>query len=325
MGKLKKSQRVMLHKYSKSLVVGRVVAAGKKVLLSKNVGGNTKTAYKVEMAVTGEAEVRVGANPLLAEALAAAMLKKKLVPELALPEQRVSRQIKIEGSLIDFELFNEANDTWALVEVKNVPLATDDGVAIFPYGSINAKTKVVSSRAIKHVDELRRKVVEGTKCAVLFVVSRDDCHSFRPGEECDVLFARVLRRAFEAGVQIIAVDWDWREDVQEIWIGKTLPIIWGPESLKEVDEDWLARVLEHEATGEKRSNWKANKKREEKKAAAAPAKKKKAAPKKRAKEEEVVYEDEDDDDDDDVVFDDEDDDDDDEEMILLSEESYEPP
>jgi DNA-binding sugar fermentation-stimulating protein len=40
------------------------------------------------------------------------------------------------------------------LEVKNVPLAKNS-TAVFPWGKINATTKVVSSRAIKHVEDLR--------------------------------------------------------------------------------------------------------------------------------------------------------------------------
>jgi len=175
------------------------------------------------------------------------------------------------------------------VECKNVPLATtslmkkgpkkknsnypnviiendEDGrVAIFPYGSKNAKTQVVSSRAIKHVEELRNEVKkDNVRAAVLFFVSRDDCQSFRAGEECDELFAKVLRRASDGGVKILAVDWKVKDD--EIWMGKQLPVKWGPKSqqrwTKEEDQ-WLEKVLHHEMYGEKRSNWKADKKKRE--------------------------------------------------------------
>jgi hypothetical protein len=103
------------------------------------------------------------------------------------------------------------------------------------------------------------------------------------------MFARVLRRAYDEGVQILAVDWELKENKQEIWKGKDLEVKWGAESRKAVDEEWLERVLEHEATGEKRSNWKATKKREEKKKT---EQKKKAPKRTKAQMEEDEFEEE---------------------------------
>jgi DNA-binding sugar fermentation-stimulating protein len=40
---------------------------------------------------------------------------------------------------------------------------------------------------------------EAARCAVLFVVNRSDCTSFRPCHEADMLFAQVVKRAQEQG------------------------------------------------------------------------------------------------------------------------------
>ena len=48
-------------------------------------------------------------------------------------------------------------------------------------------------------------MLEGWEGAVLFVVQREDAHSFAPNEAQDPAFAQALRKAAEAGVYVGAV------------------------------------------------------------------------------------------------------------------------
>jgi len=96
--------------------------------------------------------------------------------------------------------------------------------AIFPWGNSNQKgpdgEKVVSARAIKHVRELTA-IAEGVKAlsdgtrlnaAVLFIVVRRDAQSMRPNEEACPSFARYLREAKAAGVQVLAQRVAWGDE-----------------------------------------------------------------------------------------------------------------
>lgn len=72
--------------------------------------------------------------------------------------------------------------------------------------SASACLQVVSDRAIKHVHELTELQQRGADdqglplhCAVMFIVNRSDCTSFRPCHEADMLFAQMLKHAQEAG------------------------------------------------------------------------------------------------------------------------------
>jgi hypothetical protein len=96
--------------------------------------------------------------------------------------------------------------------------------AIFPWGTKRQigpdGEKVVSARAIKHVDELAAlargelKDDDGTRlgAAILFAVVRGDCLSFRPNDEACPSFARHLRAARDAGVRIVARRISWNDD-----------------------------------------------------------------------------------------------------------------
>ncbi len=80
------------------------------------------------------------------------------------------------------------------VEVKNVTLAVD-GSAAFP--------DAVSERGTKHLKELMRLKRQGHRAAIVFVIQRGDCDTFRPADEIDSEYGRWLRRAVKAGVEAL--------------------------------------------------------------------------------------------------------------------------
>ncbi|VEU37588.1 unnamed protein product [Pseudo-nitzschia multistriata] len=108
--------------------------------------------------------------------------------------------------------------------------------AIFPWGSSKQKgpdgEAVVSARAIKHVRELTRMISDETKdfdCTVLFVVIRHDAKAFRPNIDACPSFARYIREAKDAGVQVLAKQVIWGEETEELgkcYEGKLLDIVW---------------------------------------------------------------------------------------------------
>ena len=113
-----------------------------------------------------------------------------------------------------------------VVEVKTVVDATLDAgfeasggdgapAAIFPWGLGKQKgpggEKVVSARAIKHVDELakvaRKELADPDKAseaAVLFVVVRADVDVFRPNAKACPSFAKHIAKARADGVKVRA-------------------------------------------------------------------------------------------------------------------------
>ena len=111
--------------------------------------------------------------------------------------------------------------------------------AIFPWGSGNQKgpngEAVVSARAIKHVRELTKlaqgKQVKGEEkydATILFVVIRGDAKQFRPNHEACPSFAKYLKEAEEAGVQVIAKQVCWGEgsEMGKCFEGDLLDVVW---------------------------------------------------------------------------------------------------
>lgn len=129
-------------------------------------------------------------NAHLANAIMAFWLTERLLPEFA--EVTSFRREKVHGdSRFDFEL--HFGEQICLLEVKSVNLVVD-GQARFP----DAPTV----RGTKHVQELTRYQLEGGQSAIVFIVMRQDAHSFAPNEATDPKFAQALREAEAAGVFI---------------------------------------------------------------------------------------------------------------------------
>jgi hypothetical protein len=110
--------------------------------------------------------------------------------------------------------------------------------AIFPWGNSNQKgpdgEKVVSARAIKHVQELTQisqgKLHNGQQydATVLFIIIRNDAKAFRPNHEACPSFRKYLQQAQQAGVQILAkqVRWGEGDAIGKCMDGPLLDIEW---------------------------------------------------------------------------------------------------
>lgn len=113
---------------------------------------------------------------------------------------------KIFGnSRLDF--YVEKGEEKIFIEVKGVTLE-NNGVARFP----DAPTQ----RGSKHLNELINAKKQGFRAVALFVIQMKGCRYFEPNSDTDPVFAETLKKAFKAGVEIIAVDCKVTESSMEI-------------------------------------------------------------------------------------------------------------
>lgn len=96
-----------------------------------------------------------------------------------------------------FDFYWESSKSRGFVEVKGVTLE-EDGVVRFP----DAPTL----RGVKHLDELVKAHEAGYEAAVCFVIQMEDVRWFAPNDETHPEFGQALRRAAQAGVEILAMD-----------------------------------------------------------------------------------------------------------------------
>ena len=91
----------------------------------------------------------------------------------------------------------------AYVEVKNVHFSRQDGLAEFP--------DCVTERGAKHLHELIEMVREGFRAVVVFCVQRHDIHRFDVARDCDPGFGRAYDAARAAGVEFVALSFEFDE------------------------------------------------------------------------------------------------------------------
>ncbi len=167
-----------------------LLTPGATVFLEKSGNPLRKTqddlvaVYKGNMLVNMDSQ---SPNKAVAEWLRSGGLLKN--PTLVKPET------KYGDSRLDFYIENETEKMYA--EVKGVTLEVD-GVAKFP----DAPTE----RGRKHLGELIKAKQEGYRAAAIFVIQMKGCKCFNPNTERDPAFAKELKRAYESGVEILAVD-----------------------------------------------------------------------------------------------------------------------
>lgn len=141
-------------------------------------------------------------NVFIAEALA-----QESIPELK-GYRRVMREPRIEGGRLDFLL-----DDRCLVEVKSCTLVRE-GTALFP----DAPTV----RGSRHLKELASSVRKGMRGVVFFLVQRADAEQFRPNDDTDPLFGKMLREAMSAGVEALA--YSTVVSREKVVLGKRIPM-----------------------------------------------------------------------------------------------------
>lgn len=106
-----------------------------------------------------------------------------------------------------FDFSFEKDGKTCFLEVKGVTLE-NDGVCAFP----DAPTE----RGLKHLRGLEEAADAGYGAYVLFVIQMADVKYLHPNDATDPAFGAALRRAFAAGVQILAMDCAVTEDTMEI-------------------------------------------------------------------------------------------------------------
>lgn len=112
-----------------------------------------------------------------------------------------------------FDFYWESSKSRGFVEVKGVTLE-EDGIVRFP----DAPTL----RGVKHLDELVKAHEAGYEAAVCFVIQMENVRWFAPNDETHPEFGQALRRAAQAGVEILAMD--CAVTPQSLTMGKPVPI-----------------------------------------------------------------------------------------------------
>jgi len=207
--KLESGRMVTAHCANSGSLLG-CKAPGSAVLLSHQPAPGRMLKYTWEMVRVGR--IWVGVNTMHPNRLVEEAIARGVIGELQ-GYDRIRREVRINPqSRLDFCL--ERGRKRCYVEVKNVTLGVD-GVAAFP--------DAVTERGTKHLRELIRLQRKGHRTALVFVVQRGDCATFRPADEVDPFYGRWLRKAAAVGVEILP--YQARVTPRGITLSRRLPLI----------------------------------------------------------------------------------------------------
>ena len=165
-----------------------------KVWLSKSNNPNRKLKYTLE--IIEDQNVKVGVNTHSTNKIVYHALKNNLIKEL-----KNSVEIKPEtkfgkNTRFDFLIINK--DFKAFVEVKNVTLSRNKKKAEFP--------DAVTSRGLKHINELINASKKGYKIFILYLVQREDCKYFSIAKDIDADYAKALTKAVKNNLNVLCYD-----------------------------------------------------------------------------------------------------------------------
>ncbi len=119
-----------------------------------------------------------------------------------------------QNSRIDILLEDDARPP-CYVEVKNVTLLRDRGVAEFPDG--------VTARGAKHLVEMSEMVRQGARAVMVYLVHRDDPERFTFAQDIDPAYLEAYKQATAAGVEAVA--YACRLTPDDVTVTRQLPIV----------------------------------------------------------------------------------------------------
>ena len=167
---------------------------GNKVWISKSDNPKRKLKYTLEIIETGKS--KVGVNTLSSNKIVHHALKNNLIHEFK-DLSEIQPEIKFgKNSRFDFLVFKKKEKSF--IEVKNVTLSRKDKVAEFP--------DAITTRGLKHINELVKASKKNYKIYILYLIQRDDCKSFTIASDIDPFYASALKKAVKKKLKILCYD-----------------------------------------------------------------------------------------------------------------------
>ena len=167
---------------------------GNKVWISKSNNPNRKLKYTLE--IIEDKSSKVGVNTHSTNKIVHHALQNNLIDEFESISE-IKPEIKFGlNTRFDFLVSNE--NYKAFVEVKNVTLSREKSIAEFP--------DAVTTRGLKHINELLKASKKNYKIFILYLIQRDDCKSFTIAKDIDPNYATALMKAINNKLKILCYD-----------------------------------------------------------------------------------------------------------------------
>ena len=165
-----------------------------KVWLTKSNDPNRKLKFTLE--IIEDKKSKVGVNTHSTNKIVLSALKINFLKEFK-NFLDIKSEVKFNKNT-RFDFLLESKKTKTFIEVKNVTLSRNYGLAEFP----DAPTE----RGSKHIIELINAKRKGYKSYILFVVQRNDCKYFKIASDIDAKYSKLIREAVKKKINILCYD-----------------------------------------------------------------------------------------------------------------------
>ena len=167
---------------------------GNKVWVSKSNNPNRKLKYTLE--IIEEKKSKIGVNTHFTNKIVLHALQNNLIKEFKnileiKPESKFGKNTRF-----DFLVTNKKDKIF--IEVKNVTLSRKKGLAEFP--------DAVTTRGLKHINELLNAGEKNYKIFILYLIQREDCETFVIAKDIDPNYAIALSKAVKKNLNIVCYD-----------------------------------------------------------------------------------------------------------------------
>ena len=167
---------------------------GNKVWISKSNNPNRKLKYTLE--IIEDKKSKIGVNTHSANKIVLDALQNNLIKEFD-EILEIKPEVKFGfNTRFDFLITDRKNKIF--IEVKNVTLSRKKALAEFP--------DAVTSRGLKHINELLKASQKNYKIYLLYLIQRDDCNSFTIAKDLDPNYASALVKAVKNKLNILCYD-----------------------------------------------------------------------------------------------------------------------
>jgi sugar fermentation stimulation protein A len=167
---------------------------GNKIYFSKANDPKRKLKYTAEII-----EVKnnlIGINTHLSNKIVLEALKLKKIKQL-IKFNNIQTEIKFsDNTRFDFLISN--NKEKCFLEVKNVTLVRQPGIAEFPDS--------ITSRGTKHLNELVNAKKKGFESYILYLIQRENCDSFKIAKDIDREYKIAFDKALEKNINVLCYD-----------------------------------------------------------------------------------------------------------------------
>ena len=167
---------------------------GNRVWLSKSDDKKRKLKYTLE--IIEDKSKKIGVNTHSTNKIILDALNNRLIKDFKNLDS-LQQEVKF-GENTRFDFLVSINKKKLFIEVKNVTLSRNSGLAEFP--------DAVTSRGLKHIRELLNAKKKGYEIYLLFVVQRNDCEKFQIAKDIDPKYYELLVKAVKKKLHLLCYD-----------------------------------------------------------------------------------------------------------------------